>query len=105
MSTRKHPNVPKSISKNIPDEILYSDGVQRLYIYTCRNNDRHRVVVPDRSLEAIPGGCCPSCEGELRLLSTFWEGDVPADGYDPDAALEAMLGDGFYAWRIGSGRT
>ena len=103
MSTHRNHLVPKNFTKRIPDESLIVDGVQRFYHYACRNNDRHRLVVPMRSLEDIPGERCPSCGGELILLSAFLEGEAPAAGYDPDRAFEAILQDGYYAWKIEGG--
>jgi len=100
MSTHRHPVVPKNLAKRIPDESLVVNGVQRLFQYACRTNDRHRTVVTLHSLEDVPGECCPSCGGELILLSAFDEGEAPAAGYDPDSAFKAILQDGYYAWKI-----
>jgi hypothetical protein len=104
MSTHRNATAPKHFPKNFLEEIPHTDGMRRLYLYTCRTNDRHRLVVPNHSLDSVPGIYCPSCRGKLHLLTTFWEGDVPAAGYDADAAFEAIIRDGYFAWVIGESK-
>lgn len=101
MSTHKNPLVTKNFSKRILDDGRFADGVRRYFLYACRVNDRHRVAVPSRSLDGVPGERCPSCGGELLFLSAFWEGEAPVAGYDPDAAFDAIAQDGYYAWIFG----
>ena len=101
MSTRRTHPFPKKFTRRTPDELLVEDGVRRLIVFACSANDRHRVMVPDRSLEAVPQGRCPICGGALAFQSTVWEGEIPAEGYDPDAAFEALAGEGYYAWTVG----
>lgn len=100
MSTHRNNLVPKNFSRRMPDDGLFVDGVQRYFLYACRTNDKHRVAVPLHSLETVPDERCPSCGGELLFLSAFLEGEAPAAGYDPDAAFDAILQDGYYAWKI-----
>ena len=87
----------------IPDEQLFTDGIEGFYLYTCRANDRHKVVVPTPSLAAVPKGLCPICSGELLFQSRIWEGAIPADGYDPDAARDAVIDQGYFTWKVGEG--
>ena len=101
MSTHRNTSIPRNVAKRIPEESLFTDGVRRFFLYACRTNDRHRVVVPVHSLAAVPNRRCPVCKGKLLLQSTFWDGDVPAEGYDPDSAFETILRDGYYAWQFG----
>ena len=96
MSTHRSHPLPRKPPRRAPDDLLFMDGVQRLYIFACGANDRHRVAVPHCSLEAVPKGRCPACGGALTLQSTLWEGEVPSDGYDLEAAQEALILDGYY---------
>lgn len=101
MSTHRSHPFPRKFSRRVPDDPRYADGVRRQYLFACGANDRHRVSTFQRALDPLPGGRCPACGGALSLRSVHWEGEVPAEGYDPDAALEALAREGYYAWTQG----
>ena len=103
MRTHRSRPLPRRSIRRIPNGMLFADGVQRLYEYSCRRNLRHRVAVPSRSLELLPARACPLCAGELGGVRPFWEGEIPAAGVDPETALHAIDADGYYAWTVGDG--